>query len=153
MSKNDRTSMRLYVILGIMARNSSLVNAFRVITGLARLLYFTRPKLMRSVTLRVLEGTELPFQTLALNSGLSEALSKIVLGSVSSSVAAVTYDWNGHLLILLVVGEDFFESLAQSVEVTVTNRTSFKHAGLNLGHCEVACVDAVGALPLGATVL
>lgn len=136
-----------------MAWSSSLVNAFRVDVGLARLLYFTRPGFMRSVTLGVLKGTELPFQTLALNSGLSEALSKIVLGSVPSSVAAVTYDWNGHLLIRTVIGKDFFESFAQSVEVAVSNGTSFKHAGLNLGHCEVARVDAVGALPLGSAML
>lgn len=132
--------------------SSSLVNIndFRLYEGLARFLYFTRPSLMRSV---LLKGTELPFQTLALNSSLSEALSKIVLGSVSSSVATVTYDWNSHLLVLLVIGEDLFESLTQSVEVTVANRTSFKHARLDLGHGEVARVNAVGALPLGASML
>ena len=60
---------------------------------------------------RVMKGTELSFQTLTLNGGLSETLTEEVLRAVASPVAAVADHRHDHLLVFLVVGKHFFEAL------------------------------------------
>lgn len=61
-------------------------------------------------------GTELPLELFALNCCVPEALSKIVLGPVSAAVATVTDDRDDEFAILLVVGENPFESVGQAKE-------------------------------------
>ena len=58
-----------------------------------------------------------------------------------------------HLLVLLVVSENFLEAVAELVERVVSSGTGLEDAGLDLGHAEGGRVHAVGALPFGATML
>lgn len=66
-----------------------------------------------------MEGAEFPFQTLALNCGLSKALAEVVLRAVASAVAAVSHDWNHHLLVILVASKDLLKALAKCEEFAV----------------------------------
>ena len=94
------------------------------------------------------EGTEFSFQTFTLYGRLSEALPEVILRAVSASVTAVTYNWDGHFLVLLIVGEDFFETLSERVEFAVTDGSCLKHAWLDLRHVQVARVYAPCTLPV-----
>ena len=49
------------------------------------------------------------FQAFALNCCIPEALSKEILGAVTSAVAAVTDHRYDELLVFLIIGENVFE--------------------------------------------
>lgn len=63
--------------------------------------------------------SEVPLQTFALNCCVPETLSEVVLGSVSSAMASVTDNGHDQFAILLVVGENAFEAIAQVVELLI----------------------------------
>ena len=102
---------------------------------------------------RVVKGTELSFQTLTLNRGLSETLAEVVLRAVTSPMTTVAHHRHDHLLVFLVVGEHFLEALPKRVEITVAGGLSLENAGLDLRHAEIVHVYTVGALAFGAAVL
>jgi hypothetical protein len=91
-------------------------------------------------------------ETLALNCGVSETLSEVILRAVTTAVATVAHHWDDHLAVDLVVAEDFFESARQLIEVFLFADTALKHAGLDgssLGstvqvHAEVALLPRLG---------
>ena len=68
-----------------------------------------------------------------MNCCVPEALSKIVLGSVSSAVSTVTDYRDDKFAILLVVGENSFESVGQAEEVLVCPDFALQDAGLDRG--------------------
>mmetsp|Transcript_18895 Transcript_18895/g.25620 ORF Transcript_18895/g.25620 Transcript_18895/m.25620 type:complete len:84 (-) Transcript_18895:955-1206(-) len=63
--------------------------------------------------------SETSLQTFALNCCVPETLSEVVLGTVSTAVAAVTDDRNDHLAVFFVVRENLLEAIAEVVEVDV----------------------------------
>lgn len=68
-----------------------------------------------------LRRAEFPLKNLALDSGVSETLSKVILRTVSSAMTAIADDGDNHLLVTFVISETFFESFRQCVEITVLN--------------------------------
>ena len=74
----------------------------------------------------------------ALNCGVTETLSKVVLGSVTAAMTAVTDNRNDNLPIFLVVSEDALESIAQVIEVNVLRHFRLKDSWLN-GCCRLSC--------------
>jgi len=75
--------------------------------------------------------SEVPLQTFALNCCVPETLSEVVLGAVSSAMASVTDHRHDQLAILLVVGENAFEAIAQVVEVFILRHLRLEDAGLH----------------------
>ena len=73
--------------------------------------------------------SEVSLQTFALNCCVPETLSEVVLGAVSSAMASVTDHRHDQLAILLVVGENAFEAIAQVVEVSILRHLRLKDAG------------------------
>lgn len=67
----------------------------------------------------------------ALNRSVSEALSKVVLGSVTAAMSAVTDNRNDKFPIFLVVSEDALESIAQVIEVIFLRHLRLKNSWLN----------------------
>ena len=72
-------------------------------------------------------ASKVSLQLLRLQRRLSERLSEEVLGPVSSSVAAVTCDWQHHLLVLLVLYEYLFEAITQVEEVIVLRNLALQY--------------------------
>jgi len=78
------------------------------------------------------QGTELSFQTLALDRRLSETLAEVVLRAVASPVTTVTDYGDDHLLVGLVISKHLLEALSKSVEITVPGGPGLKDAGFEL---------------------
>ena len=78
-------------------------------------------------------ATELSLKLFALNSCVPEALSKIVLGSVSSAVSTVTDDRDDEFAVLSVVSENPLESVGQAKEVLVGSDFALQDSGLDGG--------------------
>jgi len=76
---------------------------------------------------------ELPLELFALNCCVPETLSKIVLGSVSSTVPTVTDDRDDKFAILFVVSKDAFESIREGGEVFLLSNSALKGSWLDLG--------------------
>ena len=76
---------------------------------------------------------ELPLELFALNCCVPETLSKIVLGSVSSTVPTVTDDRDDELAIILVVRKDAFESIREGGKVLHLSNSALKGSWLDLG--------------------
>ena len=77
--------------------------------------------------------SEASLQAFALNCCVPETLSEVVLGTVSTAVAAVTDHRNDYLAVFLVVGENLLKSIAQVVEVNVLTDLRLEDARLHLG--------------------
>lgn len=99
----------------------------------------------------VRKGAEFSLQAFALESGLSETLSEVVLGSVASAMAPVANHRHYNFLILSVVSKHRFESFGQSEEFAPSNGWGLEDLRLNLGQVEVALVNAV--VSISASVL
>ena len=76
--------------------------------------------------------SHISFEAFTLNCCFPETLSEVVLGTVSSAMAAVTDDGNDHLPIFLVVSKNLLEPVAQVVEVNVLADLRLKDAWLHL---------------------
>ena len=70
-------------------------------------------------------GAETSFHLLALDGGVTEALSEVVLGAVSSAVPSISHDWYDNFLVLFVVGKDPFEAIREPEEVLVFTNSAF----------------------------
>ena len=88
--------------------------------------------------------TEVPLELFALNCCVPETLSKIVLGSVSSAVPTVTDDWDDDFAILLVVSENFLESIGQTKELFSLTDFALKDPWLDLS-CHGSTVSWINA--------
>ena len=75
--------------------------------------------------------THTPLQALALNSSIPVTLAKVVLAIFSASVTTVTDDWNNNFLVLLVVGENSFETVTQVVEVLILRNLGLENSRLD----------------------
>ena len=75
--------------------------------------------------------SEVSLQTFALNCCVPKTLSKIVLGSVSTTVSSVTDDGHDDLSVFFVVSKNSFEAIAQVVEVRALRDLGLEQARLN----------------------
>ena len=97
-------------------------------------------------------GPEVPLQALALNCCIPETLSEVVLGAVSASMATEATDRNHKFAVLLVVGKDLLEPVAQVVEVLVLRHLRLEHSRLHSrGHRARESVVEAHAPTLSAT--
>lgn len=76
-------------------------------------------------------AAELSLKLFALNCCVPKALSKIVLGSVSSAVSTVTDDGDNEFSILVVVSENPFESVGEAKELLVGADFALEDFGLD----------------------
>lgn len=97
--------------------------------------------------------SEASLQTFALNCRFPEALAEVVLGAVTSAMAAVTDDWDDHLHVLLIIGKDALEPVAQVVEVRLLRDLRLKKLRLDRLRRLEALVRIVVALTLALLVV
>ena len=66
-----------------------------------------------------------------MNCCLPEALAEVVLGAVTSAMAAVTDDGNYKFHVFLIIREDALETVAQVVEVRLLRHLRLEDARLD----------------------
>jgi len=97
-------------------------------------IYFTTALLALSLYSFGESGRDLQIslQFLALKGAFPETLAEEVLWSISTSVAAVTRDWDHHFDVSSILWEDFLEAITQVEEVVALGDLAFQDFGLDV---------------------